>query len=129
MAICTLIRMLDDPDKQIDELFAKFALNHPTHLITSETIFRISSTSALIINACGEATIMLNNLANDSNNNIDCTTLAVVLWTRLFKHINQAKDIAHINLVLDNVLQMMKIVSIVSKFEHWNDLDLDYFFF
>lgn len=114
MAICAFIRMLDDSDNQIDELFARFALNQPTHLIASETIFHISSTSALIINACGEATIMLNNLANDSNNNIDCMTLAVVLWTRLFKHINQAKEIAHINLILDNVLQMMKIVSVVS---------------
>lgn len=114
MAICAFIRMLDVSDKQIDELFARFMLKQPSHLIASESIFRISSTSALIINACGEATIMLNNLANDSNSNIDCTTLAVVLWTRLFKHINQAKETAHINLILDNILQMMKIVSTVS---------------
>lgn len=114
MAICAFIRMLDVSDKQIDELFARFMLKQPSHLIASESIFRISSTSALIINACGEATIMLNNLANDSNITIDCTTLAVVLWTRLFKHINQAKETAHINLILDNILQMMKIVSTVS---------------
>lgn len=116
MAICTFIRMLEhSSDEQIDELFKKFLLKKPTHLVVSDSIFRINSTSALIINACGEATIMLNNLANDSNITADCTTLAVVLWTRLFKHINQAKETAHINLVLDNVLQMMKIVSTVSN--------------
>lgn len=117
MAICAFIRMLDSSDNQIDELFARFMLKQPTHLIVSESIFGISSTSALTINACGEITIMLNNLENDSNITTDCTTLAVVLWTRLFKHINQAKQTAHIELILDNVLQMMKIVSTVSSLD------------
>lgn len=115
MAICTFIRMLECMDKQLEELFTKFMLKQPNHLVVSESIFRINSTSALIINACGEATIMLNNLTRDSNITTDCTTLAVVLWTQLFKHINQAKQTTHINLILNNVLQMMKIVTAVSN--------------
>lgn len=115
MAVCTFLRMLDESDKQLDELFAKFSLIQPAHLILTETIFSINSTAALVINACGEATVMLNNLRNDANNNIDCTTLAVCLWTRLFKHVNQAKNPEHINLILDNILQLMKISPNVSK--------------
>lgn len=117
MAVCSFIRMFDSSDKQIDELFTKFMLKQPTHLIVTESIFRIHSTSALIINTCGEATIMLNNLSNDSNITTDCKALAVALWTRLFKHINQTKEATHINLILDNVLQMMKIASTVSRVE------------
>lgn len=115
MAVCSFLRMLDESDKQLDELFVKFSLNQPKHFILTETIFNRNSTAAIVINACGEATIMLNNLRNDANNNIDCTTLAVCLWTRLFKHVNQAKNTEHINLILDNVSQLLMIENNVSK--------------
>lgn len=117
MAVATFLRVFDESDKQIDELFAKFSLIQPKFAILTETIFSIQTTSAFIINACGEATIMLNRLQNDVNNryyNIDCITLAVCLWTRLFKHVNKAKKIEHINLILDNVSQLLKINSLVS---------------
>lgn len=114
MAIATLLRVFDESDKQIDELFTKFSLNHPKFAILTETIFGIKSTSANIINACGEATIMLNRLRNNANNNIDCITLAVCLWTRLFKHVNKAKKTEHINLILDNVSRLLKIHALVS---------------
>lgn len=115
MAVATFLRILDESDKQIDELFAKFSLIHPSHQVLTETIFSIHSTAAILINACGEATIMLNRLRNDANNNYDSITLAVCMWTRLFKHVNRAKKVEHINLILDNILQLMKINSLVSK--------------
>lgn len=87
-------------------MFAKFSLIHPSHAILSETIFRIQSTAALVINACGEATVMMYNLRNDVNNTNDCITLAVCMWTRLFRHINRAKNVEHINLVLENITQL-----------------------
>lgn len=114
MSIATLLRIFDESDKQIDELFAKFSLNHPKFAILTETIFNIESTSEFIINACGEATMMLNRLQNTANNNMDCTTLAVCLWTRLFKHVNKAKKIQHISLILDNVSQLLTIHTLVS---------------
>lgn len=114
MAVCSLLRMLDESDKQIDELFTKYSLIQPSHLILTDTIFSIEVTAALVINACAEATIMLNNLKKEANNNIDCQTLAVCLWTRLFKHVNRAKKTEHINLILDNVLQLMNICQNVS---------------
>ncbi|XP_055318970.1 telomere-associated protein RIF1 [Sitodiplosis mosellana] len=112
MAIATLLRIFDESDKQIDELFAKFSLDHPKFAILTETIFNIESTSAFIINACGEATMMLNRLRNNANNNIDCITLAVCLWTRLFKHVNKVKNAEHINRILDNVSQLLKLNSL-----------------
>lgn len=115
MAVATFLRILDESDIEIDDLFTKFSLIHPSHQVLTETIFAIGSTAAIIINACGEATIMLNRLGNDDNNNYDSSTLAVCMWTRLFKHVNQAKKIEHINLILDNILQLMKINTLVSK--------------
>ncbi|XP_031630686.1 telomere-associated protein RIF1 [Contarinia nasturtii] len=109
MAIVTFIRVLGGSDKQIDELFTKFSLNQPSFVILNETIFSIQSTATYLINACGEATLMLNRLKNNANNNIDCITLAVCLWSRMFKYINQAKKIEHINLILDNVSQLLRL--------------------
>lgn len=116
MAVATFLRILDESDKQIDELFAKFSLAQPSFTILTETIFNIQTTAALVINACGEATLMLNRLRNDANNNIDCITLSVCLWTRLFKQqINKARKIEHINLILDIVSQLLQINQLVSK--------------
>lgn len=114
MAIATFIRILDESDKQIDELFAKFSLNHPSFAVLNETIFSIQSTATYLINACGEATLMLNRLKNGANHNIDCITLAVCLWSRMFKHINKAKKIEHINLILENVSQLLRLNLLVS---------------
>lgn len=114
MAISTILRIFDESDQQIDELFTKFSLEHPKFAILTENIFNIESTSAFIINACGEATMMLNRLRNNGTNNIDCITLAVCLWTRLFKHVNKVKNTKHINLILDNVSQLLQLNSIVS---------------
>lgn len=115
MAITTFLRILDVAEKQLDELFAKFSLAQPSFTILTETIFSIRSSALIVINACGEATLMLNRLENDSSHNIDRITLSVCLWTRLFKHVNKAKNIEHINLILDNVLQLLQINSLVSQ--------------
>lgn len=115
MAFATLLRILGESDKQIDELLAKFSLNHPTFTILTETIFSIESTAAIVINACGEATVMLNRLRNNLNNNINCITLANCMWSRLFEHINKAKQFVHINLILDNVTQLLNINLLVSE--------------
>lgn len=114
-AVCAFLQMLDKSDKQIEELCTKFQLTQSSHVIVTESIFQIRSTSAIVINACGEATIMLNNISNEANNNIDCTTLAVCLWTRLFKHVNKAKKVEHIELILDNVMQLKNLKSTVSE--------------
>lgn len=115
MAVATFLRLLDESNTQIDELFEKFSLVQPSFTILTESIFSIQASATIIINACGEATLMLNRLRNDLNKNIDCTTLSVCLWTRLFKHVNRAKSIEHINLVLDNVSQLLQINQLVSE--------------
>lgn len=116
MAVAAFLRLLDESDKQIDELFAKFSLAQPSFTILTGTIFSIQTTAELVINAAGEATLMLNRLRNDANNNIDCITLSVCLWTRLFKQqINKARKIEHINLILDIVSQLLQINQLVSE--------------
>lgn len=115
MAITALIRALGDSDKQIDEIFAKYSMNHPSHTILTETIFSRTSTALILINACGEATVMLNNLCNDANNNIDCTELSILLWSTLFKYINQAANPKHLYLILDIVQQLIDLNEQVSS--------------
>lgn len=109
MAITTLIRILDKDDRQIDDLFTRFSLLHPSHDILNEDIMASDTTAAMVINACGEATIMLNKMKNSANNNIECTTLAVAIWSRLFKHVNRARKTKHISLIMENVTQLMGI--------------------
>lgn len=108
MAIVAFIRLLGDGGPQIDDLFAKYSLAKPTHPILNENIFS-QSTATIVINACGEATFMLNNLCSHTNNNIDCVSIVRLLWANLFKHVNAVANVQHIDLVLDNIQHLLNI--------------------
>lgn len=114
MVVAALIRIMGDSDKQIDEIFERNGLEQPSHCILSPAIFN-GSTAFIVINACGEATIMLNKLYDDGNNNIDYSQLAISIWSRLFNHVNQAANIQHISSIIQISRQLAKLNSHVSR--------------
>lgn len=109
-----MISVIGKKDPIITKKFQALSLNEPSHKILTETIFDKDDTAAIVINACGEATIMLNSVFNEPNDTDDCVLSMKLLWSGLFEHVNQAKKIHHINLIFDNLQQMQKIVSTVS---------------
>lgn len=110
MAIATLIRMLGATSPEIDALFTQYSLEKLDRCIVNNIIFQ-NDVANLIINACGEATQMLCNLTNDSNNanytGVDIHVIAEKLWTNLLEHINISKNIQHIHLILENMKQLI----------------------
>lgn len=106
MAIVTFVRMLGAADAQTDEVFQKFSLDNIDRVIVTADIFK-NNVVNLIVNACGEATLMLTNLSDDSNNNIDCISLCKRLWLNLLEHINKAENMEHVNLIWTNVKQLL----------------------
>lgn len=110
MAVLAFIRVLGDSVTQVDELFAKYSLNKPTQPILTENIFNRINTASIIINVCAEATFLLCNLCSYANNNIDVMSMLRVMWANLFKHVNKAANIQHVDLILDNVQLLLNIV-------------------
>lgn len=107
MAIATFVRILGEPTAQTTEIFKKYALDQIDRTICTEKQFQNSSLARLIINACGEATFMLTNLGDDSNNNVDCSGLASHLWRNLLAHVNHVKNHEHFILIVKNVKQLL----------------------
>lgn len=107
MAIATFVRILGDPTAQTTEIFKKFALDQIDRTICTEKQFQNVNLARLIINACGEATFMLTNLGDDSNNNVDCSGLASQLWRNLLAHVNHVNNSEHVSLILTNVKQLL----------------------
>lgn len=105
--------MLGCNDQLIIDLFKENNLIEPTYEIPTKALF-LHEIGSLIINGCGEATIMLNTLLNETNDVDDCNKLLKMLWKSLFIHINLAKNVEHINLIFYNLNQMQKIVKTVS---------------
>lgn len=87
----------------------------PKHQILTETIFSEYDTAAFVINACGEATTMLNKLSHNKEEYENCIHLLNLLWSTLFVHINQAKKIQYVQLIFNNLLQMNKLCVSVSQ--------------
>lgn len=106
MAIATFVRILGDPSPQTSEIFKKYALDQMDRTICTEKQFQ-HPLAQLIINACGEATFMLTNLGDDSNNNVNCCSLASQLWRNLLVHVNRVQSHEHMILMLDNISQLL----------------------
>lgn len=106
MAIATFIRILGEPSDQTTEIFLKYALDQIDRTICTEKQFQ-NPLARLIINACGEATYMLTNLGDDSNNNVDCSALAKQLWQNLLTHLTPTNYYEHMNLMLANLTQLL----------------------
>lgn len=114
MAVAALIRIMGDDDEQTNKIFKKYGLEQPTHTILSASIFS-TSTALIVINACGEASIMLEKLYDDINNNIDCMQLAASIWSRLFKHVNHAANFQHVRSIVQITRQLAKFSTRVSE--------------
>lgn len=106
MAIATFIRILGEPSDQTTEIFFKYALDQIDRTICTEKQFQ-NPLARLIINACGEATYMLTNMGDDSNNNVDCSALAKQLWRNLLTHLTPTNYYDHMNLMLENLKQLL----------------------
>lgn len=106
MAIATFVRILGEPSALTEEIFKKYGLDQIDRTICTERQFH-NELARLIINACGEATFMLTNLGDDSNNDVDCCSLASLMWQNLLTHLNRAKYHEHMNLMLANVKQLL----------------------
>lgn len=83
-------------------------------------MFSEYDTAALVINACGEATTMLNKLSQNKDEYEHCIHMLNLLWSALFTHINQAKKIQYIQLIFNNLLQMHKLSVAVSQINQTN---------
>lgn len=79
--------------------------------------------SKLIINACGQATLLINGIKNDGCT-IDCNKLIEKLWCNLFKNIEKSNKFEAFLLVLDNLKQLIQVDKV--KFKH--NLNLSYYF-
>lgn len=113
MAVAALIRIMGDGDEQANKIFEKYGLEQPSHTILSASIFS-TSTALIVINACGEASIMLDKLYDNVNNNIDCMQLAVSIWSRLFNHVNDAANFQHVRSIIQIGRQLAKFNARVS---------------
>lgn len=104
MAVATFIRILGEPSAHTNEIFQKFSLDKIDRVICSEKQLE-GELGRLVINACGEATFMLTNIDDDSNNNVDCGDLVGQLWRNLLQHVQHDND--HFKLILRNVKQLL----------------------
>lgn len=110
MAVVGLIRMLGQTGIEIDAVSIKYGIDRLNRNVVNNRIFQ-NDLAMRIINACGEATQMLFNLANDENE-IDPAKVTVLgitekLWSNLLQHINVSRNIQHIYLILENFKQLV----------------------
>lgn len=108
MAIATFSQILNISSPKIDDIMKKYALSNIERKIITEETFK-GHMANLLINACGEATMMLSKLNSDVNSNADCILLSTQIWKSLLAFINTAANIEHILLILENISQLLKI--------------------
>lgn len=116
IAVNSLVCLLGSSDPIIKKTLKANAINRPRHQILTEKIFNEHDTAAIVINACGEATTMLNTLSHNEDEYENCVHSLNLLWPALFVHINKVQKIQYVQLIFNNMLQMHKlIVSVSSK--------------
>lgn len=110
MAILTLIRLLGQTGTEVDALFEKYSIQKLNRAVVNSIIFQ-NDLANIIINACGEATQMLLNLASQENEgdigSLSVLNLTAILWTNLLELVNVSRNIQHIHLILDNLQQLL----------------------
>lgn len=110
MAAGALACLLGKPAPPIRAILKQYLMVELDHPVVNEEIFRGANVN-LIINACGEATLVICN-SKEPHYKRQCVTVANCLWTSLIHWVNQTKDAESITFILENVRQMLSIQNV-----------------
>lgn len=109
MAVVALISLLGEPVKAVESICASTNMEVMEQTLPRFALFK--KISKMIINACGEATLLIskaNNIPIAEKSNI-----CVCLWTNLLLHVHAAQSCECFDLVLDNISALIANVSII----------------
>lgn len=102
MTISVLVNILGEPNDQIKEICSANGIDTLQKPMITTNVFK--KIGKMLINSCGEATLLLKNVKCDHINTNK------VLWENLMRHVYTANDPDLIDLVMDNINAIIKCV-------------------
>lgn len=113
MAIVALISLLGEPGRIVESLrlSTNMEIMEQAH---SPRILLFKKKGEMLINSCGEATLLISRA--QSITNADKPKITACLWSNLLKHVHAVQSSECFELVLDNISALIVNVSILYYF-------------